>query len=98
MDQFKQAYGDPLTGTYTVSQKSLIVAILSCGTFFGALLSGVLADWFGRRSIIIAGCFIFIAGVIVQTTTISIPALVVGRLIAGLGVGFVTAVLSLIHI
>ncbi|KAK3680099.1 hypothetical protein LTR78_000476 [Recurvomyces mirabilis] len=92
MDQFKKAYGDPLTGTYTVSQKSLIVAILSCGTFFGALLSGALADWFGRRTMIIVGCFIFIAGVIVQTTTISISALVVGRLIAGLGVGFVTAV------
>ncbi|KAK5119053.1 hypothetical protein LTR62_000264 [Meristemomyces frigidus] len=93
MEQFKKAYGSPETGdTYTVAQKSLIVAILSCGTFVGALLSGALADWVGRRTIIITGCFIFIAGVVVQTTTITVRALVIGRLIAGLGVGFVTAV------
>jgi SP family sugar:H+ symporter-like MFS transporter len=35
---------------------SLIVSILSAGTFFGALFSGALADWIGRRTTIIAGC------------------------------------------
>jgi MFS transporter, SP family, sugar:H+ symporter len=92
MTEFKQAYGDPATGTYTTSQKSLIVAILSCGTFIGALISGVLADWCGRRTTIIAGCLVFIVGVIVQVATISVSAIVCGRLIAGIGVGFVSAV------
>jgi SP family sugar:H+ symporter-like MFS transporter len=35
--------------TIPASHKSLIVSILSAGTFFGALIAGDLADFFGRR-------------------------------------------------
>jgi hypothetical protein len=35
--------------TIPASKKSLIVSILSVGTFFGALIAGDLADFFGRR-------------------------------------------------
>ncbi|EMC97949.1 hypothetical protein BAUCODRAFT_137770 [Baudoinia panamericana UAMH 10762] len=90
MTEFKHTYGDVNTGTYTTSEKSLIVAILSCGTFFGALISATLADRFGRRTIIIAGCVVFVVGVTVQLAQTTITALVIGRLIAGLGVGFVS--------
>lgn len=92
MTSFKKAYGNPSTGTYTTSEKSLIVSILSCGTFFGALISASLADRFGRRTIVITGCVVFAIGVVVQVAIISIPALVVGRLISGFGVGFISAV------
>ena len=99
MDMFKVEYGHkvPITEdstgyAYTSSQKSLIVSILSAGTFFGALVSGALADWFGRRTTIIAGCGVFMLGVVVQAAAANIPALVVGRLVAGLGVGFVSAI------
>ncbi|KAG8631364.1 hypothetical protein KVT40_000504 [Elsinoe batatas] len=74
------------------SNTSLIVSILSAGTFFGALISGALADWFGRRLTIIAGCGVFSIGVILQVAATGIPLLVVGRLIAGVGVGFVSAI------
>jgi sugar porter (SP) family MFS transporter len=77
------------------SRKSLIVSILSAGTFFGALIAGDLADWFGRRTTVIAGCFIFIIGVILQTASSSLGLLVAGRLIAGFGVGFVSAIIIL---
>ena len=40
-------------------KKSLIVSILSAGTFFGALIAGDLADFTGRRTTIIVGCVIF---------------------------------------
>jgi sugar porter (SP) family MFS transporter len=76
-------------------KKSLITSILSAGTFFGALIAGDLADWFGRRTTIIAGCFIFIIGVILQTASTSLGLLVAGRLIAGFGVGFVSAIIIL---
>jgi sugar porter (SP) family MFS transporter len=76
-------------------KKSLITSILSAGTFFGALMAGDLADWFGRRTTIIAGCFIFIVGVILQTASTSLGLLVAGRLIAGFGVGFVSAIIIL---
>jgi len=76
-------------------KKSLITSILSAGTFFGALIAGDLADWFGRRTTIIAGCVIFIIGVILQTASHGLGLLVAGRLVAGFGVGFVSAIIIL---
>ncbi|PLB49317.1 putative MFS monosaccharide transporter [Aspergillus steynii IBT 23096] len=76
-------------------KKSLITSILSAGTFFGALIAGDLADWFGRRTTIITGCGIFIVGVVLQTASSSVALLVVGRLVAGFGVGFVSAIIIL---
>jgi sugar porter (SP) family MFS transporter len=76
-------------------KKSLITSILSAGTFFGALVAGDLADWFGRRTTIILGCIVFIAGVILQTASTGLGLLVAGRLIAGFGIGFVSAVIIL---
>jgi MFS family permease len=76
-------------------KKSLITSILSAGTFFGALMAGDLADWIGRRTTIIAGCVVFIIGVILQTVSKSLGLLVAGRLIAGFGVGFVSAIIIL---
>jgi sugar porter (SP) family MFS transporter len=80
---------------YTTTQKSLIVSILSAGTFFGALLAGSLADWFGRRTTIILGCAVFSLGVAMQVASTTVALLVPGRLIAGIGVGFVSAVIIL---
>ena len=77
------------------SKKSTITSVLSAGTFFGALIAGDLADWFGRRFTIILGCAIFIVGVILQTASHGLGLLVAGRLIAGFGVGFVSAIIIL---
>jgi MFS family permease len=63
--------------------------------FFGALFAGSLADWIGRRVTIISGCGVFIVGVILQVASFAVPLLVAGRLIAGIGVGFVSAVIIL---
>ena len=76
-------------------KKSLITSILSAGTFFGALIAGDLADFIGRRTTIICGCAIFILGVILQTASTALGLLVAGRLIAGFGVGFVSAIIIL---
>lgn len=50
-------------------QKSLITSILSAGTFFGAIIAGDLADYFGRRITIVSGCLIFIVGVCLQVAS-----------------------------
>lgn len=76
-------------------QKSLIVSILSLGTFLGAIIAGDLADFIGRRTTIIAGCVVFAVGVILQIASTGYKLLVGGRVIAGLGVGFVSAVIIL---
>lgn len=54
-----------------------------------------MADWIGRRSTIITGCIIFSLGVILQVASSSVGLLVPGRLIAGIGVGFVSAIIIL---
>lgn len=78
-------------------KKSLITSILSAGTFFGALIAGDLADWIGRRLTVILGCAVFIVGVVLQVVTSEngLGLIVAGRLVAGLGVGFVSAVIIL---
>lgn len=100
MNEFKKQYGHPVPLSednpvgydYYTWEKSLIVSILSVGTFTGALVAGWLADAIGRRLTIIGpGCCVFIAGVIIQLAAATIPGLVVGRLISGLGVGFVSS-------
>ena len=76
-------------------KRSLITSILSAGTFFGAIIAGDLADFIGRRTTIIAGCAILIVGVVLQTISTGLALLAVGRLVAGFGVGFVTAIIIL---
>lgn len=88
-DEVKAAF------TLPASQKSLITSILSAGTFFGAIIAGDLADLFGRRLTIIAGCAVFIIGVALQTGSHGVGLLVAGRLVAGFGVGFVSAIIIL---
>ncbi|KAF3010767.1 hypothetical protein E8E13_007565 [Curvularia kusanoi] len=102
MNAFKQQFGSPSKAEdaynghlYQTWEKSLIVSILSAGTFFGALFAGSLADWLGRRTTIISGCGVFTVGVILQVASSTVPLLVAGRLIAGVGVGFVSAVIIL---
>jgi len=94
--EFINAIEYPGAPALTSSHQSLIVSILSAGTFFGALAAGDIADWIGRRPTIIAGCMIYMAGVIVQMFAASgLATIVVGRLIAGVGVGFVSAIIIL---
>lgn len=76
-------------------QKSLITSILSAGTFFGAIIAGDISDYIGRRTTVIAGCGIFNIGVVLQTASDALPLLVAGRLVAGIGVGFVSAIIIL---
>nr|QFR37147.1 MFS transporter [Cyberlindnera americana] len=86
--------GEP--GVFSSSEHSLIVSILSAGTFFGALGAPLLSDTLGRRwTLIIASLFVFNLGIILQTASSGIPLLVAGRAFAGLGVGLISAVIPL---
>ncbi|KAH8167481.1 hypothetical protein CIB48_g756 [Xylaria polymorpha] len=84
--------GDP---NISPAQSSAIVSILSAGTFFGALASPFLADNIGRRLGLIASCFVFNLGVILQTAATAIPLFLAGRFFAGFGVGLVSAIIPL---
>lgn len=77
-------------------EKSLMVSILSCGTFAGALVAGDIADLIGRRLTIILGCAIFASGCVLEiASTNQVGVFVLGRLIAGSGGGCVSAIVIL---
>jgi len=76
------------------NDKSLVVSILSAGTFFGALLAFPMGDMVGRKWGIIASCVVFSLGVGLQLDT-KWATFVVGRVIAGMGVGLVSCLVPM---
>ncbi|PVH80668.1 MFS sugar transporter [Cadophora sp. DSE1049] len=68
-----------------------VVAICTLGCFFGALNCIWIGDRLGRKRTIMLGAFINIIGALLQSTSFSLPQLIVGRLTSGLGLGALTA-------
>ena len=92
MDYWNEEFAQGGRTTVSQSQKSLIVSILSVGTFVGALSAGILSDITGRKwGIIISTMIPFNLGVALQTAATESTMFVIGRLFAGLGVGLVSA-------
>ncbi|KAF7301013.1 General substrate transporter [Mycena indigotica] len=77
-------------------EKSLMTSILSAGTFFGALIAGDVADTIGRRPTIVIGCVVFAVGCILEIAPKdALACFAIGRVIAGAGVGFISAIIIL---
>lgn len=82
--------------SFTASEMSILTAILSLGTFFGALTAPLISDTFGRKVAIIFATFVvFIAGNLCQVAASTILLLCIGRFITGLSVGIISAVVPL---
>ena len=79
----------------TSSQQSLVVSILSAGTFFGALFAAPVADFMGRRWSVVFAVLIFAVGVAMQAAATALPLFVVGRVFAGWGVGMVSMLIPM---
>ncbi|KAK0466200.1 general substrate transporter [Desarmillaria tabescens] len=101
MPDFIRRFGNPDTtkpGEYILdsNRQSIITSLLSAGTFVGALAQAFTSDRFGRRGSILIWAAIFTAGTAIQTgTTTSIAQISIGRFIAGLGVGAMSAIVPL---
>jgi SP family sugar:H+ symporter-like MFS transporter len=98
MDAWLRTFGkNDGTGTYAISTstESLVVSILSAGTFFGALLAAPMGDFLGRKWGIVSACLVFSFGVALQMGAKAIPLFVVGRIFAGLGVGMVSCLVPM---
>ncbi|KAI0065599.1 MFS monosaccharide transporter [Artomyces pyxidatus] len=103
MSNWLQTFGHPTEVTPTnpsgygisSSTQSLVVSILSAGTFFGALIGAPAADILGRKYGIIFSCLVFSIGIAMQTAATAIPLFVVGRVFAGLGVGLVSTLIPM---
>ncbi|KAN0102534.1 putative glucose transporter rco-3 [Hyaloscypha variabilis] len=89
----------PTAKALTSPHSSAIVSILSAGTFLGALVAGDVAERIGRKWTVIIGCGIYIFGVVIQMITgpevNALATIIAGRIIAGLGVGFESAIVIL---
>lgn len=81
---------------FTSSESSLLVSILSAGTLVGALAAPAINDTLGRRwCLIISSLIVFNLGAALQTAADSFNLLLVGRVIAGLGVGLISSTIPL---
>jgi MFS family permease len=67
--------------------KTLLVSVLMAGAFVGALYSGPLADYVGRKRSIVLGTAVYILGSIVQTAADGVGMMITGRVISGLSIG-----------
>jgi len=87
IDRFGQVQPDGQIA-FDVTIQSLVVSMMSIGTLFGALAGAYTADWVGRRRSLSIGVAVFIVGNIIQITAMSSWVhLMIGRIVAGLGIG-----------
>lgn len=81
----------------TAVQQGWIVGAVLYGGAIAILIAGALADWFGRKKMIVLSAIIFILGVFLSVCAKDYHLLLCARLIMGIGVG-VSAILIPLYI
>lgn len=84
---FKDYFNQP-----TRAEIGTMVAILEVGAFISSLSVGRIGDMIGRRRTILYGSMIFFVGGMCQTFANGMPMMMLGRIIAGLGVGALSTI------
>jgi SP family myo-inositol transporter-like MFS transporter 13 len=79
----------------SIQQTSIVVAAVLGGGMCSSLVAGVLADWLGRRKMMIAAGLIFIASVGLIVISQSFATLLTGRLLQGVSGGLLAVVVPL---
>lgn len=65
----------------------LVVSAVLFGAFLGALISGHISDWLGRKRLLIKVAIVFIIGSLMTALVHSVPLLIIGRAIVGIAIG-----------
>ncbi|KAK9375206.1 general substrate transporter [Lipomyces chichibuensis] len=81
-DQYLVYYNNPLG-----ILQGTITSMMSAGSIVGALLCGIISGRLSRKSCIQLGAALWIIGSTLQSASNGVPMLIVGRVIAGLGIG-----------
>ncbi len=69
------------------AMNGFVVSSVLLGACMGALFSGRLTDYFGRKRMLIVDAVLFIAGTLLTTTAHTISALIIGRVGVGIAIG-----------
>lgn len=72
-----------------------IVSTYDIGCIIGAIISIYFGDFLGRRKSVAMSCAWVIIGGAIQAASFGLPEMIVGRIIAGLGIGQSTAVVPM---
>lgn len=76
----------------TTAELSAIISIILIGAMIGSFLSGVVADYFGRRRVITWNNWMMIFAALLAAFGVESAALIVSRFLLGLGVGVASVV------
>lgn len=68
--------------------EGVVVASVLLGSMLGAILGGGLADKYGRRTVLLLGAAVFIAGSLVAFLAPSVALIILARFFLGLAIGF----------
>ncbi|MCW1924453.1 sugar porter family MFS transporter [Luteolibacter arcticus] len=76
-------------------QQGIMVSIYVGGGVIASLFAGALADWLGRKKMMVAGGVIFITSILLIYVASGFAALLVGRILMGLSGGVICVVVPL---
>jgi sugar porter (SP) family MFS transporter len=83
------------TSGFSASQLSFVVAAVMLGGVISALFAGLLADWLGRKTLMIVTGLLFCASIPVIALSQSFEMLIIGRLLQGISGGLIGVVVPL---
>ncbi len=83
------------TVNLSIAQTSFIVAAVLGGSMISSVIAGVLADWIGRRKMMILAGLMFLSSVSIIFVSQSFLVLFLGRLLQGMSGGVIAVVIPL---
>ncbi|KAI0687760.1 general substrate transporter [Cytidiella melzeri] len=88
--RFLKYFNDP-----SALEVGTMVAVLEIGAFVTSVAAGRIGDILGRRGTLFSGAVIFAVGGAIQTFTNGFTIMVVGRIVAGFGVGLLSTIVPI---
>ena len=83
------------TSGLNAGQLSIVVAAVLLGSVISTLFAGALADWIGRKPLMVISGLLFVASIPIIALSHSYQALVLGRVLQGISAGLIGVVVPL---
>jgi MFS family permease len=83
------------TSQLTAAELSVVVATMMLGAVFSTLFAGILADWMGRKPLMVLSGLVFVVSIPMIALSHGYAALICGRLLEGVSGGLIGVVVPL---